>query len=283
MSSDIVLEDTAVIIDSDRLQVRGADIVLDHAASRGGSLTGSRRAMTHGPGDVLQLNASGDYKGGVQVEGKLVVDVPVFRPAGTGGPDSEARYELEATELGALLRKMQDQIEALREQAEHLQIRATIRAEAPHHTQAGWRWCDQCSLLHFEPNRLRGVCPSSKGPHGSSKSAPYLLFAIRSRYGGQDGWGWCRKCQGLCYGATPLAGRCAAGGEHDRSESPHYLVWAVEDDHKGHHNKDFSSQGDWRRCHQCLSLFHGEFGGVCPAVQSGPHQAGASWNYHLER
>jgi hypothetical protein len=282
MPSDIVLEDTAVVIDSSRLQVRGADIVLDHVARRGGSLTGTRRAMSHGDGDVLHLNFAGDYKGGLQLQGKVVVDVPVFRPAGSQGPGSEARHELEPTELGRLLRKMQDQIEALREQAEHLQVRATIRAEAPHYTQAGWRWCDQCSLLHFEPNRSRGVCPVTKGPHSSSKSIPYIVFAIRSRFGGQEGWGWCRKCQGLSYGATPITGRCAAGGEHDRSESPRYLLWAAEDDHHGHEDKTFSSQDGWRRCHQCSSLYHGDTGGACPAVQSGPHQAGSSWNYHLE-
>jgi hypothetical protein len=279
MPTDIVLEDTAVIIDGPALKIRGADLELDHPPKRGGSLLGQRRAIVHGEGDVLQVNFAGDYRGGAQVQGKLLVDVPFYRPA---TPGSEPRYEMVPTELGATLRLLMDQVEALREQAELLQIRATITADADHYTQAGWRWCDACSALHFEPNRRRGLCPATKGSHSSGKSRAYQLFVTRSRYGGQRGWGWCRKCQAICHGTYPLEGHCPVGGEHDRSESPAYLLWAAEDSYRGAKAKTFPSQDQWRRCSRCSGLFHGATPGVCSAPGGGAHQGDGSPNYHLE-
>ena len=267
MATDIVLDETAVVIDGLTLKVNGAELVLDHAPRRAGATAGARRALVHGEGDVLRLNFKGDYRGGVQVQGKLLVDVPALE-LGT----SSARDELEPLDLGQTLRTLLDRVEALREQAEQLQIRATIRADAPHYTQAGWRWCDPCSNLHF----------ATKGTHGPSRSAAYVLFADRSRYGGQGGWGWCRKCQGLSHGSEALSGYCPAGGQHDRSASPNYLVWATEDNHAGFQPKDFDAQDQWRWCNQCYGLFHESNPGVCPWPFGGVHQLGGSSNYHLQ-
>lgn len=51
----------------------GQDFVLDSTAARGGNTTGQRRALSHTAGDVLSLNASGDYTGGTLVTGSLRV------------------------------------------------------------------------------------------------------------------------------------------------------------------------------------------------------------------
>ena len=285
MPADIVLDESEVTVDAFRLKVKGADIILDSEPRRAGQLTGLRRAVVHGESDVLRLNFEGDYKGGARIEGKLLVDMPVLKVGGEikSGPlgITAPHFQLEPINLGDTLSKLLSQVEVLHERIERLQIQSMISAEAPHYTQAGWRYCDKCSNLHFAPNQSRSVCPSDKKNHSSSQSGAYILFANKSRYGGQGGWGWCNKCQGLCHGSATLSGHCPAGGAHDRSASPNYLVWATEDNHTGFQAKDFPAQDNWRWCNRCYGLFHGGTPGRCPEPSGGAHQSGGSFNYHL--
>lgn len=287
MPTDIVLDESEVTVDAFRLKVKGADIILDFEPRRAGQLTGLRRAVVHGDNDVLRFNFGGDYKGGARIEGKLIVDMPILKvgeaksgPFGTPiivGP----HFELEPVNLGETLSGLLSHVETLNERVEKLQIQSTISADAPHYTQAGWRWCDKCSNMHFAPNQSRSVCPSDKKTHSSSQSSAYVLFVNKSRYGGQGGWGWCNKCQGLCHGSAPMSGHCPAGGAHDRNGSPNYLLWAPENNNAGFQAKDFPAQDNWRWCNRCYGLFHGGTPGACPEPAGGTHQSGGSFNYHI--
>jgi DNA-directed RNA polymerase subunit RPC12/RpoP len=81
----------------------------------------------------------------------------------------------------------------------------------------------------------------------------------------ESGWAWCGKCQALVYDEDP-AGKCAAGGKHDTSDSEGYFLCVDPESIDG--------QGEWRWCRACQGLFHGgERAGVCAA--SGAHHDGS--------
>ncbi|HYI01414.1 hypothetical protein [Hyalangium sp.] len=266
MASDIKLDETMVTIEAFSLKVQGADLLLDLPERRGGAGGEQRRALVHGPGDVLTVNWSRDYTGGVQINGK------VSMPEGLSVPVRSLTPILTGTEtvnLGDELFRLRSELAQLREQLEDLQIRATITAEAKHYTQAGWRGCERCSNLTFAANQSRGVCPTDKKPHGVDKGARFILFVDQSRYATQAGWGWCHKCQGLAYGTQPLSGHCPAGGSHDRARSPSYLLWAAEAPQGSADAKDFRAQEGWRRCNRCQGLVHGgtPASALLPAVE----------------
>jgi hypothetical protein len=274
MAADIKLDEHKAVVEAFSLEIKGADLLIDLAERRGGAGGAQRRALVHGPGDVLTVNWARDYSGGVQVHGK------VSAPDGLSVPIKG--LGLEMANVGDELYKLRSEMMALREQLEDLQIRSTITAEARHYTQGGWSSCDRCAHLTFAPNQARGVCPADKRQHGVDKGARYTLFVNKSRYAAQAGWGWCHKCQGMTHGTEPLSGHCPAGGTHDRSRSPSYLLWAPEVVQSGADAKDFKSQEGWRKCSRCQGLFLGAMTSVCPAPGGGAHNGAGSWNYHLQ-
>lgn len=291
MATDIKLDDTEVTIESFGLKLAGADLQIDHPDRRGGAGGAQRRALVHGPGDALVVNWAGDYTGGVYLNGRcfalgdIVVGAgkwPANMRAADGRlePVTVAPTAVEPVVLGEELTRLRGEVAVLRELMETLKVHASVRADAPHHTQSDWRWCDKCSNLNFAPNNARSVCPA--GQTHNTASANYTLFPHRSRYIGQPGWGWCNKCQGLCHGGGAQTGACPAGGAHDRTDSPGYLLWAPENNQGPGAPRDFNAQDNWRWCNRCYGLFHGGAPGRCPAPGGGPHNSGGSWNYHLQ-
>lgn len=293
MATDIKLDDSQVTVEAFALKLQGADLQIDLAERRGNAGGASRRALVHGPGDALVINWAGDYTGGVYLNGRTIAlgDVAVAAgkwPANVRAPDGRieplqvAPSQTEMVAVGEELTRLRGEVAVLRELVETLKLHASVQAEATHYTQAGWRWCSKCSNLNFAPNVTRSVCPVDQKPHAVDRSGPYVLFPNRSRYAGQPGWGWCNKCQGLCHGGAALSGFCPAGGAHDRTDSPNYLLWAAENPQGASAPKDFNAQDNWRWCNRCYSLVHASFLGTCPAPGGGPHNPTGSWNYHLQ-
>ena len=92
---------------------------------------------------------------------------------------------------------------------------------------------------------------------------------------GQQAWRWCHKCHGLFFsGGQSTAGRCSAGGQHEKGVSGSYTL--------PHEQANFPGQSDWRWCHKCQGLFYagGRIAiGRCPA--GGQHERNVSGNYTL--
>ncbi|MCA9719540.1 MAG: hypothetical protein H6713_29505 [Myxococcales bacterium] len=223
-----------------------------------------RRALAHVAGDRLALNGNGDYSGGVVAPRDLSVPIRVFQ----GGVQP---FKNELTPVGEELSRLRSAIDALAEQLATAQLSASIRAEAPHYTQEGWRYCSKCAGLSFAPNRARGVCPADKQPH-AVESGACVLFAHRSQYAGQPGWAWCHKCQVLCHGTAALSGSCPAGGAHDRSRSPAFFLWSAGLSQANKKARDFPVQEGWRWCGRCYGLVLGTPSpGRCPHPDGGAH------------
>lgn len=101
----------------------------------------------------------------------------------------------------------------------------------PPGTQKEWRWCKNCSGLHFGGGGA-SVCPNGNGPHASDGSANYLLIATPVPAPGrvgiatvQDNWKWCNKCGALHFGAD--ASVCPAGGTHANDGSGDYQLASI--------------------------------------------------------
>ena len=77
MATDVRLDEgdgSFVVIDARVAKIAGSDLMLDFPANHTGP--GSfRRALVHDGGDRLTVNFSGDYPGGVTVEGPLTVGI----------------------------------------------------------------------------------------------------------------------------------------------------------------------------------------------------------------
>jgi hypothetical protein len=73
MEADIKLDGTVVAIEGDRLDVKGADLILDSSARRK-QAGGFRRALVHSERDSLIINFNGDYPAGVEMKGQVLVD-----------------------------------------------------------------------------------------------------------------------------------------------------------------------------------------------------------------
>jgi hypothetical protein len=288
-----------------RVKILGPDLEIDAKERRGTGGGDRRRALVHAPGDKLLLNWGSDYTGGVHinggpsggvqihggpsgvqlhgkvnVSGPLVVGVRVFSPSITT-VDKEPRvsqFKEEAVDLGKEIEALRDAILSLKEETEALRIRSTVTAQASHYTQDGWRFCRKCAGLSYAPNRARSVCKADKGTHDVEGSA-YVLFVKQSRYGGQAGWEWCHKCQLLGHGSAPLSGHCPAGGAHDRSRSPGYLVW--HPGVSGGASREFNAQDGWRWCGLCFGLVHGQGACAAPGAPNGQHTFGDT-SYHLQ-
>lgn len=281
MASDIRLEETRVVVEGGGLRVEGGDFDLDRPESRGSAGGTQRRALAHGAADTLLVNGSREYTGGVKIHGPtqavddLSVPVRSYKLVGT------SIFTTEMVAVGAEIASLRAVVKDMREQMETLQVFGNIKADAPHYTQEGWRYCSKCSNLNFFPNVARSVCPKDQQPHDDSASSAYILFPHRSRYGRQPDWKWCKKCQGLSYGAGANAGYCPAGGQHDRSTSPNYMLYTEALPQGTYAAKDFNGQAGWRYCTKCSGLFHESNAGVCPAPEKGSHTYVGNGIYHL--
>lgn len=74
MSTDIKLDQgggTWIVAEAAALKTTAADLMIDSAPRRGGAGGPFRRALVHGPGDVLVVDFAGDYTGGTAVHGPL--------------------------------------------------------------------------------------------------------------------------------------------------------------------------------------------------------------------
>lgn len=212
----------------------------------------------------------------VVVEGQLYAadDVSVPLQVGASSP-----VTMEMIAVGKELSR-------LRAAVLELGMMASVRAEAPHYTQDGWRWCSRCASLHFAPNAVASVCPqdtrlpppppgavSSAVLHSTANSGAYTLFPDRSRYPGQPNWLWCNKCQGLFNNDNRAGGVCAAGGHHRAEGSPNYVLC------NNSAPAGVTAQGGWHYCNKCQLLFHGDNTGICPGGAT--HSATGSGNYFL--
>lgn len=292
MATDIKFEDTLVTVEGPVLKITGYDFEIDAAERRGNAGGSRRRALVHGPGDALVVNWANDYTGGVYLNGLVRalndVTVPVgvwptqIRASnGSIEPLAVIPTAIETVAVGAEVTRMRGEMAVLRELVETLRMQASIRAEATHYTQEGWRWCSRCACLTFATNVTRSVCPApGGGPHNVQQSSFYVLFPHKSRYAGQVGWGWCNKCQTLCYGTAAQTGACPAGGPHDRTDSPDYTLWTSNIPQGSSAAKDFNAQNNWRYCNRCTSMHHSG-GGACAAPGGGAHQNANSFDYHI--
>ena len=76
----------------------------------------------------------------------------------------------------------------------------------------------------------------------------------------------------MFYGETSSAGKCPAGGAHDKSESGNYSVTQNTPDDPGQHY--------WRWCSKCQGMFYAGHGtGTCSS--GGGHDPDASGDYSL--
>jgi hypothetical protein len=106
---------------------------------------------------------------------------------------------------------------------------------------------------------------------GAAHRANIRVEARRIQYD----WRWCRKCHGLFWaGGSTSAGRCPAGGAHDRGASSDYGLAMDLPEALG--------QRDWRWCEKCAGLFwagSGQAAGTCPAGAA--HRRGGSSDYTI--
>lgn len=116
--------------------------------------------------------------------------------------------------------------------------------------QGGWRRCDRCSSVFFEPNG-RSQCPATRyqppdrlATKGYSyyahtaKFSEHIAIPFEGRWTGEYGWRWCSRCQALffvpgeqrAYDAVARAkygesaGLCANGARHDSTQSGGYVL-----------------------------------------------------------
>lgn len=293
MATDIKLDDTQVTVEAFGLKINGPDFQIDAADRRNSAGGTQRRALVHGPGDALVVNWAADYTGGVYLNGLVRalndLTVPTLKwptqirgPNGTIEPVTVTPTEIETVAVGVELARLRGEMAVVRELVEVLRMQASIRADATHYTQEGWRWCQRCACLVYATNVTRSVCPApSGGTHDVQASGYYVLFPNKSKYVGQNGWGWCNKCQTLCHGLAVQTGCCAAGGAHDRTDSPDYFLWAPNIPQGTSAPRDFNAQDNWRHCVRCKSMHHSG-GGNCPAPGGGAHDNQGSWNYYVQ-
>ena len=109
----------------------------------------------------------------------------------------------------------------------------------PSGTQADWRWCKNCGVLHFAGGGA-SVCTSTGGAHASDGSGNYRLVESpqpSTLYTGtdtvQDNWRYCKNCGALHFGGGG-ASVCPAGSEwpgagmpHDASASANYQLSSI--------------------------------------------------------
>jgi hypothetical protein len=171
-------------------------------------------------------------------------------------------------------------------------------------TQDNWRFCTKCYSLFWYGDPAKGVCPA-KGTHspfqaesptnaGSSWDFQLQVASTSvpapspgggggaSAAGTQGNWRFCTKCYSLFWYGYPTAGVCPAGAAHSplESASPTHAgsSWDFQlqvvpnsppapSPGGGGGASAAGTQGNWRFCTKCYSLFWYGYptAGVCPA------------------
>ena len=105
MAADIVLNGDTVLVVGRWLEARTHDVKLDSPARRaaaGSSDDGERRALVHDYHDGLTLNWSGDYPGGVTIEGRVFLSTVRIADALIINPTKGRLNEPHLTVMGQL-------------------------------------------------------------------------------------------------------------------------------------------------------------------------------------
>ncbi|KAJ9656825.1 hypothetical protein H2198_004713 [Neophaeococcomyces mojaviensis] len=137
----------------------------------------------------------------------------------------------------------------------------------------GFRWCRKCQTLSnatFAPCVYAGIL-GLLASHEYDGSGDYALAVNDTNAPGQAGWKICRKCHGLNFAQSQ--GRCAAGGDHDKSDPEVFTVM--------HGSSDQTGQNNWRCCKKCQLMYFPEFmvNIKCPA--GGSHDSEGSLIYNI--
>ena len=100
------------------------------------------------------------------------------------------------------------------------------------------------------------------------------LAGIRALYPHQSNWRWCSKCQGMWFAGNNTAGKCPAGGGHEKAASGNYA-------HMHGAANAAGQQSNWRFCSKCQGMwFGGNAGGKCPS-DNASHTKVGSGNYSV--
>ena len=195
-------------------------------------------------------------------------------------------------------------------------------------TQDNWRFCTKCYSLFWYGDPAKGVCPA-KGTHSPfqaespTNAGTSWDFALQvastsapapspgggggaSAAGTQGNWRFCTKCYSLFWYGNPTAGICPAGAAHSplESASPTHAgsSWDFQlqvvpnsppapSPGGGGGASAAGTQGNWRFCTKCYSLFWYGFptAGICPdggahspLESASPTHAGTSWDFALQ-
>ncbi len=151
--------------------------------------------------------------------------------------------------------------------------------QRPPRADGGWWECQKCHGLVLPRNPANDVCPAGAQHVWAASNEPYVLrWGDLGRVATQmdPGWRWCRKCSVLYQTLNTYGDVCAAGGSHDPSMSPSYVVRAG-DGVEG-------MVGGWQLCSKCMGLFNASsnsshFYQACPA--GGDHERDFAPTYFL--
>jgi hypothetical protein len=197
-------------------------------------------------------------------------------------------------------------------------------------SQSNWRFCTKCYSLFWYGYPTTGSCPSGGGhsplesdsPTHAASSLNFELDIVdgnpapgpnpgggggSSSAGTQGNWRFCTKCYSLFWYGYGTAGTCAAGGAHSplESASPTHAATSVDfqltfvagnpapgpNPGGGGGPSSSGTQGNWRFCTKCYSLFWYGYGtaGTCaaggghsPLESASPTHAATSIDFQLQ-
>ncbi len=96
--------------------------------------------------------------------------------------------------------------------------------------QDNWRFCNKCHALWWNGSDRKGVCPVDGAEHDGANSWNFDLQAnVGNPPGTQDNWRFCNKCFVLWWNGASQKGPCAAGGDHDPTNSWDFAVTGAPD------------------------------------------------------
>lgn len=256
--SDLLLNDSDVVVQAHTLRIQGVDLVLDGGPERK-KVTNQdpRRALVHDFKDKLTINYGKDYSGGVQILGyvhapdaveasllvanearadKLIIGTKtvsqwVADPTGPRPTPVDVGAELDV--LKRLLRSLY---------------------------QPNWWVCKNCKVVFSDHTRTKTACTKYPPPGGGgcdknwpvagTPSRQYKLHHTFSPDGGQSGWMCCFKCRSLFHGRGATGGVCVVDkGPHDGRGSYDFIL------HTNQANNSFAGQEGFRACAKCLMLY----------------------------
>jgi M6 family metalloprotease-like protein len=93
--------------------------------------------------------------------------------------------------------------------------------------EQGWRWCNKCYGLYYQPNQAGSHCPAGS-THTAVGSGQYTCpvngLPSYPLWNTVDAhWRRCAKCQGMFNASSSQThAYCPAGGQHDGTGSPNY-------------------------------------------------------------